>query len=116
MVWGIACFCSFGSCFFFGGLGNCPKKKLWFGEFHIFFWFGELQTFFFVVWGFGISFGLNRLDEKYKKGNLTAIINNFFVYMEKSRNRQMVSHTMYSNNLLSSFRIWLKENIQFFNT
>ena len=62
------------------------------------------------------EFSYSELDEKYKKGNLTAIINNFFVYMEKSRNRQMVSHTMYSNNLLSSFRIWLKENIQFFNT
>lgn len=61
------------------------------------------------------QFQYNELEDKYKKGNLAKIIDNFLVNMKLSRNKQVVTHTMYSMNVLDGFKIWMKEHYKYFN-
>jgi len=61
------------------------------------------------------KFTYDKIDEKYHQANLHGIINNFFINMANSRNRDLVSHNMYSDLLLSQFKIWLRDNLKYFN-
>ena len=61
------------------------------------------------------QFQYNELEEKYKQGNLAKIIDNFLVNMKLSRNKQVVTHTMYSMNILDGFKTWMKEHYKYFN-
>ena len=61
------------------------------------------------------KFTYEKLDEKYQQANLHGIINNFFINMSNSRNRELVSHNMYSDLLLTNFKVWLRENLKYFN-
>ena len=61
------------------------------------------------------KFTYEKLDEKYQQSNLHGIINNFFINMSNSRNRELITHNMYSDVLLSNFKVWLRENLKYFN-
>jgi hypothetical protein len=61
------------------------------------------------------QFSYYELEEKYKKGNLSKILENFVVQMKISRNKQAVTHTMYSMNVINGFMLWMKEHYQYFN-
>lgn len=61
------------------------------------------------------KFSYEELDIKYENANLHKIINNFFSVMSKSKNRDLVAHNMYADTLNFSFKLWLSENIKYFN-
>ena len=61
------------------------------------------------------QFSFAECDEKYKKANLIKIVDNFMGYMEKSRNRNDLHHTMYGLNMFNNFKLWIKEHVQYFN-
>ncbi len=61
------------------------------------------------------KFTYEKIDEKYQQANLHGIINNFFVNMSNSRNRELLAHNMYSDVLLTNFKVWLGENLKYFN-
>tara|TARA_B100000902_G_C27134407_1_gene825308 strand:- start:407 stop:1018 length:612 start_codon:yes stop_codon:yes gene_type:complete len=61
------------------------------------------------------KFTYEELDKKYEEANLHKIINNFFSVMSKSKNRDLVAHNMYADSLNYSFKMWLSENIKYFN-
>lgn len=61
------------------------------------------------------KFSYDELDNKYENANLHKIINNFFSVMSRSKNRELVSHNMFADSLQSSFRMWLGDNIKYFN-
>ena len=56
-----------------------------------------------------------ELEEKYKTANLNKILTNFMYQMKISRNKQAVTHTMYSMNIINNFNTWMKEHYQYFN-
>lgn len=56
-----------------------------------------------------------KIDEQYEKANLHGIVNNFFINMSISRNRELVSHNLFSDLLINKFKIWLSDNIKYFN-
>ena len=62
------------------------------------------------------KFSYEELDSKYETANLHKIINNFFSVMSRSKNRDLVSHNMFADTLQNSFKLWLNENIKYFNT
>jgi hypothetical protein len=61
------------------------------------------------------KFAYEKIDEKFEQANLHGIINNFFINMANSRNRELVSHNLYSDLLLNKFKVWLSDNIKYFN-
>tara|TARA_B100000925_G_C21962980_1_gene454247 strand:+ start:32 stop:688 length:657 start_codon:yes stop_codon:yes gene_type:complete len=55
------------------------------------------------------------LDEQYKKGNLIQIINNFFTQHSISRNKNSPTLVMFHTSIMDQFKLWLKDNLQYFN-
>lgn len=55
------------------------------------------------------------LDEQYKKGHLIKIINNFFNQHSQSRNKNSPTLVMYHKSIMEHFKLWIQDNLQFFN-